>query len=258
MDPKDTEDQVDTNTVVDDVDVADDLLDDDLPIDDDDADVADDDEDDETEDKADVAADAPQGDQGKTVSRRTLRVQKLEKERDAERARAAELQNRLTEILTQQRQPSQDDAARRAEEARIAAMDPLERERYEDKRAIKALEQQVSNLGFAQQDGLDRARFEAKAELNPIYKKYAADVEKTLQEMRAKGVNTTRESLLTYKLGEAARKKLEAGAGDGRRRKEAAQARVSKVNGRPANLRGDSSSSSKGKTEEDRLRGIQI
>ena len=259
MDPKDAEDQVDPNAVIDDEEVGGDPLDaeDDLPIDDeDDTDDEDEDEDDETEGKADPAA-APQGDQGKPLSRRTLRVQKLEKERDAERTRAAELQNRLNEVLMAQRQP-QDDAARRAEEARVAQMDPLERKEYEQQKKIDALQAQVANLGFAQQDGLDRARFEAKAELNPVYKKYAASVESTLQEMRAKGVNTTREALLTYKLGEAQRKKLEAGAGEGKRRKEAAQARVNKVNGRPANLRGDSSGSGKGKTEEDRLRGVQI
>jgi hypothetical protein len=258
MDPKDTDDQVDPNAVIDDEDVGGDPLDDedDLPLDDEDTDGDDEDEDDETEGNADPAAAAPQGD-GKQPSRRTIRVQKLEKERDAERTRATELQNRLNEVLTAQRQP-QDDAARRAEEARVAAMDPLERKDYDQQRKIDALTQQVSNLGFAQADGLDRARFEAKAELNSVYKKYAASVESTLQEMRAKGVNTTREALLTYKLGEAHRKKLEAGAGEGQRRKAAAQARVNKVNGRPANLRGDNSGSGKGKTEEDRLRGVQI
>lgn len=260
MDPKDTEDQVDPNAVIDDEEVVADPLDDEdeLPLDDEDDAESEDEDEDETEGNADPAAAAPQGGEGKQPSRRTIRVQKLEKERDAERQRATELQNRLNEVLMQQRQPQQDDAARRAEEARVAAMDPVERERYEDKKRIDALQQQVSNLGFAQQDGLDRARFEAKAELNPVYKKYAADVEKTLQEMRAKGVNTTREALLTYKLGEAARKKLEAGMGDGAKRKAAAQARVNKVNGRPANLRGDNSGSGKGKTEEDRLRGVQI
>ena len=256
MDPKYADDQAEPNTVIDD-EIGSVPLDDedDLPVDDDADDEAET-EDDEAEESTDTAA-APQGDEGKSVSRRTIRVQKIEKERDSERARAAELQNRLNEILTAQRQP-QDDAARRAEEARVAQMDPLERKEYEQQKKIDALESQVANLGFAQQDGLDRARFEAKAEINPVYKKYAEAVESTLQEMRAKNVNTTREALLTYKLGEAQRKKLEAGEGEGRRRREAAQARVSKANGRPANLRGDNSGSSRGKTEEDRLRGIQI
>ena len=259
MDPKDTEDQVDTNTVVDDeieLDPADD--EDDLLPDDEDNNEGDDEDEDEGKGDVDPAAAAPQGGDGKQPSRRTLRVQKLEKERDAERQKAAELQARLDGILMAQRQPAQDDAALRAEQARVAAMDPAERERYEDKKRIDALQAQVSNLGFAQADGLDRARFEAKAELNPVYKKNAPAVEKALEEMRAKGVNTTREALLTYKLGEAARKKLEAGAGDGKRRRDAAQNRVSKVNGRPANMRGDSSGTGKGKTEEDRLRGVQI
>ena len=41
-------------------------------------------------------------------------------------------------------------------------------------------------------------------------------------------------------------------------RKKAASDRVNSVKGRPANLRGDNTGGGKGKTEEDRLRGVQI
>lgn len=252
MDPEDENLNADQDLELDDAAVEDD----DLPVDDDldDADELAENSEDEDPD-ADPDAVAASGDQPKP-SRRTIRVQKLEKERDAERQRASELQARLDGVLAAQRQPVNDEA-RRAEEARVAAMDPAERERYEDKKQLAALSAQVSNLGFAQEDGLDRARFEAKAEVDPLYKKYADSVEKTLQDMRAKGVNSSREAILTYKIGEAALRKKAQGVGADKK-KQAAQARVNSTKGRPANLRGDSSGSGKGKTEEDRLRGVQI
>jgi hypothetical protein len=204
---------------------------------------------------------AGQGDEsqptGQQPSRRTVRVQKLEKERDDARKRELELQARLDSILSGQGR-AESEAAQRAEQERIAKMDPIEREAYQKDKAIKDLQAQVRNLGFAQEDGLDKARFEAKAEMNPVYKKYAAEVEKTLLEMRAKGVNTTREALLTYKLGEAARKRLEAGASQGRTRAAAATSRVRSVQGRPANLRGDSGTGKRGDSLEERLKGVQI
>ena len=215
-----------------------------------------DDEQDEGDDEG-QNQNAGQQHNGQQPSRRTIRVQKLERERDEEREQRAALQARLDAVLAGQTN-QQTEAARQAEAERIAKMDPAEREKYQSDQKIRQLEAQVQNLGFAQTDGLDRARFEAKAELNPIYKKYAPQVERTLQEMRAKGVNATRESILTYKLGEAARKKLEAGSGQSQRRKDAAQGRVNKAQGKPANLRGDSGTQRRGDNVEDRLRGVQI
>jgi hypothetical protein len=105
---------------------------------------------------------------------------------------------------------------------------------------------------------LDRARFEAKAEINPLYKKYAKVVEDELQRLRANGFNSNREAVLKFKLGEAALEKLESGSAGGQRRKAAAEERVRKTQSRPANMRGDGSGARQGKTEEDRLRGMQI
>lgn len=208
-----------------------------------------------TETDPDAAGDEPPA---KEVSRGTARVQKLAKERDAAAEEAKTLRQRLVDVEAAHRNDPARAEQERAEAARVAAMDPAERERYEDRKLITTLQAQVQNLGFSQADGLDRARFEAKTELNPVYKKYAAEVETALQDMRTKGVNTTREAILTFKLGEAARKKLEAGAVGGQKRKAAAEGRVAKVNGRSANIRSDAPSTGKGKTEEDRLRGVQI
>ena len=247
-----------------DADLPEDVIDDIADEGDDTSVVDDEDLDDEADDEnGDAPADpdaaaAGDGEPAPQVSRRTARVQKLEKERDTAAQEAATLRQRLADVEAANRNDPQRAEAARQEAARVAAMDPAERERYEDKKAITALQTQVQNLGFAQQDGLDRARFEAKAEFNPVYKKYAPAVEEELQRLRANGFNSNREAVLTYKLGEATRKKLEAGSAGGQRRKDAAGERVRKVNSRPANLRGDGSGSRQGKTEEDRLRGVQI
>lgn len=236
-------------------DAADDVADegdDDLPV----GDEGDDVEEGADPDSTDDASAAGTNDQP-AISRRTARVQKLEKERDTERTRAAELQGRLDGILAMQRQAQPDDAAQRAEAARVAAMDPAERERYEDKQRIEALSRQVANLAHSQEDNLDRARFEMRLEHEPALKKYADSVEKALGEMRTKGVNSSREAILKYKLGEEAYDRLMSKKG-AEQRKQAAQKRVASVNGRPANVRGDNTGGGKGKTEEDRLRGVQI
>jgi hypothetical protein len=249
-----TEDQT-PDTELDDVigDIADEG--DEAPIIDDDDAVTDDEDGDATPDPNAAAGDDQPAQQ---VSRRTARVQKLEKERDEANQREALLRQQLADVQAAQRNDPQRAEQARQEAARVAAMDPEERERYQDRQQIAALQSQVQNLGFAQEDGLDRARFEAKAELNPVYKKYANAVEKTLGEMRAKGVNSTREAILTYKLGEAAREKLEVGSVGGQRRRVAAEGRVRSAQGRPANVRGDTGGGRAGKTEEDRLRGMQI
>ena len=198
---------------------------------------------------------------GATPSRGETRQQKLANELNKAREREAALQARLTQILTTQQQaPAHDVAAQQAEAQRVAAMDPLERQAYEADKRVKALEAQVANLGFAQQDGLDRARFEAKAAVVPLYAKYMPQVEKTLQEMRATGVNTTREAILDYLYGKAQRLKAEQALKDGTNKKVSAAAagRVASVNGRPANLRGDASGVGGGKSLEDKLRGVPL
>lgn len=230
----------------------------------DDADTAsedNDEEDDQDSDESEGNTDAAPAGETQQPSRATRRFQKLEKERDEAIQRERELSTRLLEVTKAQSQhPDQSEAARRAEADRIAAMDPNERERYLDKQELAALKAQVNGLGFSQKDGLDKARFEAKAEVDPIYKKYASAVEKTLQDMRAQGVDTTREAILTYKVGEAAlkRKSEKDSVKLQDANKRAAKTRVASVEGRSSNSRGDSSGTSRGKTEEDRLRGMQI
>ena len=198
------------------------------------------------------------GEPQQQTSRATARVQKLAKERDEARREAEENRRRLAELEARQRFDPQAEAFRQAEAARIAAMDPFERERYEDKKQIEALRGEVAQLDFRTKDNLDLARFEAKAEVNPLYKKYLPEVEKRLASLRASGVNAPREEILKHAIGEVALAKTVNGAAQGQRRSTAAAQRVAATRGRPANIRGDTNVGSRGKTEEDRLRGVQI
>lgn len=236
----------------------DDVLDDTEEGNDDTAEEGDGDEETTTEGDGSEAPAGEDGDGEPAPSRRTVRVQKLEKERDTATATAAELQKRLDEVLAAQRTaPVPDAAALKAEADRIAAMEPVDRVKYEADKKISALQSQLNGLGFHITDASDKASFEAKATINPIYKKYLPAVEKDLADMRKNGVNTTREAILTYKIGEDARKRLEQ-KGNGEQRRRAAANRVETARGRPANGRSDQGTSRSEKSLEDRLRGVQL
>ena len=173
-------------------------------------------------------------------SRSSKRIQALREREAAATAEAKLLKERLEQVLAEQRKqpPMVDEAAARAEAERVAAMDPVERRIYESEKKTAALQAQVNGLGFHISDATDKARFEAKAEINPVYKKYADRIEKGLSDMRKNNANTTREALLTYYIGEDARKRLESKTGSDQRRRAAAT-RVERTQGRPATARSD-------------------
>lgn len=197
---------------------------------------------------------APAADEGAKPSRQTLRVQNALKERDTERAEKERYRLELEELKRNAARPVQEDPA--IEKARVDAMDPVDRVAYLADKQIKVLQAQIQGLGFQTQDGTDRASYEAKASVNPLYEKYKPEVEKRLQSMRSNGVNSTREAILTYLIGEDAMKRA-AAKPDGQRRSNAAR-RVERANGKPANARSDAAGSRSDKSLEDRLRGVQI
>lgn len=212
----------------------------------------------ESEGEAEGGEEKPAAGEGEQVSRRTLRVQKLAEERDAERAETARLRTELDNLKRAETARMQvDPAAARAEAERLAAMEPTERALYESNKRIEALQNQVANLGHITQDASDKASFEAKAVIDPLHAKYKDRVETTLQGMRAKGVNANREAILTYLIGEEAQKRatqkpMKQG------RKDAAASRVERAQGKAPSTRSDAGGSRSEKSLEDRLRGVQI
>lgn len=207
----------------------------------------------ETAGEGDEAPAAEEG-EGEKPSRQTLRVQNALKERDTERAEKERYRLELEDLKRNAARPVQEDPA--IEKAKVDAMDPVDRVAYLADKQIRGLQAQIQGLGFQTQDGTDRASYEAKASVNPLYQKYQPEVEKRLQSMRSNGVNSTREAILTYIIGEDAMKRA-AQKPDPQRRSNAAR-RVEKANGKSANTRSDAAGSRSDKSLEDRLRGVQI
>lgn len=154
-----------------------------------------------------------------------------------ERARlVAEDNARLTrELEAARRAPAAPVAAvetptQRSE--RMALMSPEERmeERLND--ALQRNHQQTQHLTSQLMDQSDRAAFEARATVNPLFKKLGADVERELATLRSRGENLPRETIATYLIGQrvvAQQGKTKPGAQQRRRAQEA----------RPADGRGD-------------------
>lgn len=203
-----------------------------------------------------------EGDGGQP-SRRTRRVQTLERERDEANERFRRLEETVAQLRTTAAPNPNDEAARRAEADRVAAMTPEDKRLYDLENSNRNLQAQVGNLGFHMSDATDRASFEAKATINPTYKKYAGRVETALMGMRKNGANTTREALLTYMIGEDARKRLENKEGSEPRRR-AARERVERTAGRSnSNVRSDTGGTSRSDPNslaalEKRLSGVSI
>lgn len=144
-----------------------------------------------------------------------------------------------------------------AEAARVAAMDPTQRDAYEARKESQSTKQALAYLNFKMEDSSDKSLFAAKAIVNPVRAKYADRVEAKLVEMRKQGQNTTREIVYKFLLGEDADKKYEAG-GAGPKKKSAAS-RVDAARSKPARGRSDAGGyKPKGKTAEDRLEGVLI
>ncbi len=181
-----------------------------------------------------------------------LKVERAEKEKAiAERAGyAAQL-----EILRQQQYAAQSDAQRKAEEQRLSLLAPEERAQYESAKKINELEWKLNQLAAQREDDKDRANFHAKAIHDETYGKYAEKVENMYQEGLSRGVRASREDLLAYQLGKELLKNKDSKAVE---KKNAASKRIESVTSTPANAKGDVAGTKKGKTEEDRLRGMLI
>lgn len=197
----------------------------------------------------------------KPVGRAQARIRKQQEELKAERAEKEKLiaeravaQSQL-EQMRQQQQQIQSAAEKRAEDERLALLDPQERAVYQANQQIRTLEYRLNQMEVRRADDADRAQFHAKAAHDPAYQKYADKVEKMYQEGVARGVHASREDLHSYILGQELKKDL---ASKVSKKKETASKRIDTVTSKPASAKGDVAGSKKGKSEEDRLRGVLI
>jgi hypothetical protein len=197
----------------------------------------------------------------KPVGRAQARIQKLSAERDAERADKERLiheraiaQAQLEHLRAQQRD-LQSAAERKAEEDRLSLLDPQERAVYQANQQIRNLEYRLNQMEIQRTNDQDRANFHAKATHDETYGKYADEVEKMYQEGLSRGVSASREDLHSYILGKELKKDL---ATKVSKKKESANKRIDSVTSKSASARGDVTESKKGKSLEERLRGVQI
>lgn len=169
----------------------------------------------------------------------------------AERAVAyAQLEN-----LRQQQRDFQSTEQKRAEEQRLALLAPEERALYEANQRTRTLEHRLNQMEAQRADDRDRASFQAKAQHDETYEKYADAVEQMYQEGLAKGVTASREDLHSYLLGKELKKDM---ASKISKKKEIAGKRIESVTAKSASAKGDVAGAKKGRTEEDRLRNVLI
>lgn len=149
----------------------------------------------------------------------------------------------------------QSAAERKAEEERLAMLDPSERAMYKMQEQNRLLEHRLNQMELKSQDRIDHANFHSKAAQDETYGKYADQVEKMYQEGLARGVSASREDLHSYILGKELKKDL---ASKLSKKKESASKRIDSATAKAPSAKGDVAGTKKGKSEEDRLRGVLI
>lgn len=209
---------------------------------------------DEPADDADEASEPPV-----KPSRAASRIQNLSNSVREERSRREAMEREIADLKAQQNvrsNVSHEEAARIREE-KLSIMEPHEKRVFLQDEEIQRLKSAQLATQFHVMDTGDKAAYEAKATLNPVYAKHQPAVEKALASLRANGNNAAREELLKWVIGHEAlsAKPTKANAAA----KQAAAMRVSAAKSKPTSARGDAGFyTGKGSTVEDRLRGVLI
>ena len=192
------------------------------------------------QDEVDAAAadtqDRQQPGEQRQPSRGEQRQQRLANELKEARQRETDLNRRLDLALTARTSPQPQGETPDARAQRLALLTPEERireELQETRREFAAIAQRQQ---FTTLEAGDRAAFQAKATVDPLYKKWEPKVEAELTQLRGQGMNVERERLMYYLIGKAA---VEArGANKGTQRAAGAQ-RVRQQTTRPGNSGSD-------------------
>ena len=191
----------------------------------------------------------------KPESRAAKAIQELKRERNEERERAAKLQADYQQLLKEKAEAAQN-GQQQQEQVRLEQMEPHERVAFLANKQAQILQNQIAALQHQVEDSKDQARFQAKVSSDPLYGKYADQVEAKLKEMQIAGVTTNRETILKYLVGEALLAKRDGQAGN--KTKQAAAQRISAATGKVVSARSEPAGGKKGKTAEERLDGVFI
>lgn len=168
-------------------------------------------------------------------SRRDRRIETLTTALADERRQREDTNRRLDALLAGQTNRPQGETP----EARancLALLSPEERIREELQVATQSFAREQQNLRFQVMDGNDRAAFEAKATVDPLYTKWKPKVETELASLRQQGMNVDREKLMYYLIGKNAVESRN--ATKGQQRAEGAR-NVRRQQARPSNSGSD-------------------
>lgn len=160
------------------------------------------------------------------------RIRRLANEKREAAAENKKLKAQLDAINRQTQQQTQrvDPAA---EAAFIAALSAEERIKYEVGQVLNQQRHTIEMMQFNTQDTIDRQAYAAKSEISPVYKRYAAEVENTLQDLRTNHrMNVPREEILRNIIG----KKVLEGKGKTVKR-DKAKANIKSATSKPSNGR---------------------
>jgi len=182
----------------------------------------------------DIAARAPS--EGQQPSRGESRQRALANELREARQREADLNRRLDTLIQGQARPQPQGETPDARAQRLALLTPEERITAELNEAKQGFAREMFQTRLQLADSSDRSAYQAKATVDPLYKKWEPKVEAELQELRKQNQNVDREKLLYYLIGKSAVEGRQA-AKPGQRAE--AQRRVNSQRTRPANSGSD-------------------
>lgn len=173
-----------------------------------------------------------------------------------------ELRERLTSLEARSNQPAAPVRATQIGEtdeqftARIALLNPEERIEARLERSERRNAQHLQQAAFQQAELTDKASYDAKATVDPRYKRYAGQVEAKRNELMSQGMTAPREAILKFLLGE----KILANSGspETRRAKQKGQDRVQRQQARPSGGRSDVAGTRRGGPNEAQARAKRL
>ena len=148
------------------------------------------------------------------VDRRSRRDDQLRDEIRAAREHAQRVENELNQ-LRQERQQRQQESQGETEaqfEARVSLLDQDDRTKARLDRADRMHRALLQAQTLSLADRMDKSNYDAIAKSDPIYRKYAADVEQLVLIERNKGHDINRETALDFLRGRNARLKSQKAA----------------------------------------------
>jgi len=159
------------------------------------------------------------------VSRGDARIQRLANEAKAAREEAAAARREAEELRRQTWQQNSQVTAQQEQE-RLALMLPEERTTYQLQKMQQQFDQARQQDRAATAALMDKTAYDAKATINPVYKKFQDEVEARFEQHQRQGAPVAREILLKLVLGERA---LEGARNPGPKRQAASRVAAQRV-----------------------------